>query len=252
MWDAIKSLLIWFGITILVLIWLPVLAICRFFDRDPAYYNTGKLFRKLGKAISKINPNWKVAVSGRTDLNDREPYVIVCNHLSTADIPVISNLPWDMKWVAKKELFDLPVVGWLMKLAGDISVDRRAENRKKKTFQQARYYLNNRCSVIFFPEGTRSRNGKLNAFTKGAFELAVKEQIPVLPMVVDGTQNTLPKKSWKFGIAKHIKLRILDPVSTEGLERNDVTPLSREVRARILQQLAEWRAQDPDRIDNLV
>ncbi len=252
MWDATKSLLIWFGIAILVLVWLPMLAICRFFDRDPANYNTGKLFRKLGKAISKINPNWKVAVSGRTDLNDREPYVIVCNHLSTADIPVISNLPWDMKWVAKKELFDLPVVGWLMKLAGDISVDRRAENRKEKTFEQARYYLNNRCSVMFFPEGTRSRNGKLNAFTKGAFELAVKEQIPVLPMVVDGTQNTLPKRSWKFGIAKHIKLRILDPVSTEGLERNDVTPLSREVRARVLQQLAEWREQDPEQIDNLV
>jgi 1-acyl-sn-glycerol-3-phosphate acyltransferase len=251
MWDAFKSLLILFGAAILVLIWLPMLVIRRVFDRDPAYYNTGKLFRKLGKAISKINPNWKVGISGRTDVDDRKPYVVVCNHLSQADIPVISNLPWDMKWVAKKELFDLPVVGWMMKLAGDISVDRRGENRKESTFEQARYYLQNRCSVMFFPEGTRSRNGKLNAFTKGAFELAVKEQIPVLPLVVDGTQNTLPKKSWKFGVAKHIKLRILDPVSTEGLEKNDVTPLSREVRARILNQLAEWREQEPDQIDNL-
>lgn len=251
MWDAIKSLLIWFGAGILILIWLPLLAIWRLFDPDPAHYNTGKLFRKLGKAISRINPNWEVAISGRTDVDDRRPYVIVCNHLSQADIPVISNLPWDMKWVAKKELFEVPVVGWLMRLAGDIKVDRRAVNRKEATFEQARFYLNNRCSVMFFPEGTRSRNGNLNAFTKGAFELAVKEQVPVLPLVVDGTQNTLPKKSWKFGVAKHIKLRILDPVSTEGLERNDVTPLSREVRAKILQQLAEWREQEPQQIDNL-
>src|SRR5699024_2861718 len=109
---------------------------------------------------------------------------MVCNHLSQADIPLISNLPWEMKWVAKKELFDLPIVGWMMKLAGDISVDRRAANRKKITFEQARYYLDNHCSVMFFPEGTRSRNGELKTFTKGAFELAIKEKVTILPLVI--------------------------------------------------------------------
>jgi len=127
--EAIKSVMIWAGILILILIWLPLLAVRRLIDRDPAHYHTGRLFRRLGWAISRVNPNWVVAVSGNTRLNDRQPYVMVCNHLSHADIPVISNLPWEMKWVAKKELFDLPVVGWMMKLAGDISVDRRAANR---------------------------------------------------------------------------------------------------------------------------
>jgi 1-acyl-sn-glycerol-3-phosphate acyltransferase len=251
MFATVKSLAIWIGVALLILIWLPMLAICRLIDPDPAHYYTGKLFRKLGKAISKINPNWQITISGRTDIDDRSPYVVVCNHLSQADIPLISNLPWEMKWVAKKELFDTPIVGWMMKLAGDISVDRRAPNRKEMTFEQARYYLDNRCSVMFFPEGTRSRNGNLNAFTRGAFELAIREQKAVLPMVIDGTQNTLPKRSWKFGIAKHIKLKVLDPVPTEGLERNDTRSLTEDVRKRILDQLSEWRNQSPKEIDNL-
>lgn len=251
MWEGAKSLLIWLGVVLLILIWLPLLALQRLFDTDPAYYNTGKLFRKLGKSISKINPNWKISISGNTDLNDRQPYVMVCNHLSQADIPLISNLPWEMKWVAKKELFDTPVVGWMMKLAGDISVDRRAPDRKKLTFEQAKYYLENNCSVMFFPEGTRSRNGKLNAFTWGAFELAIREDIPILPMVIDGTQNTLPKRSWKFGVAKQIKLKVLDPVSTDEYRDGDARSLTEKVRKRILDQLAEWRDIQPEKVDNL-
>lgn len=252
MWSGIKSLLIWLGVAILVLIWLPMLALCRLFDPDPAHYHTGKLFRKLGKTISKINPNWKITIGGRTDVDDRAPYIVVCNHLSQADIPLISNLPWEMKWTAKKELFETPVVGWMMKLAGDISVDRRADNRKETTFRKARFYLDNSCSVMFFPEGTRSRNGNLNAFTWGAFELAIREQKPILPLVIDGTQNTLPKQSWKFGIAKQIKLKVLDPVSTEGLHKEDTRSLTEEVRNQILKQLSEWRGKSPEQIDNLV
>lgn len=252
MFTTIKSVIIWVIVALLIILWLPLLVVVRLFDFDPSHYRTGRVFRMLGKAITKINPGWNITISGRTNIDDREPYIIVCNHLSQADIPLISNLPWEMKWVAKKALFDIPVVGWMMKLAGDISVDRRATNRKEHTFEQARFYLNNRCSVIFFPEGTRSRNGKLNAFTKGAFELAIREQIPVLPMVIDGTQNTLPKRSWKFGVAKHIKLKILDPVATDGMGRNDATPLSREVRSKVLKQLSEWRNKAPEEIDNLV
>lgn len=249
--TSLKSLFIWTGVAVLIMIWLPMLAVCRLLDPDPAHYYTGKLFRKLGKSISKINPNWQLNISGRTDLDDRAPYVMVCNHLSTADIPLISNLPWEMKWVAKKELFDTPVVGWMMRLAGDICVDRRARNRKASTFEQAHFYLENNCSVMFFPEGTRSRSGKLNAFTRGAFELAIREQKPILPMVIDGTQNTLPKRSWKFGVAKHIKLKVLDPIPTEGLEKSDIRSLTEEARGRILEQLAEWREADAEEIDKL-
>jgi 1-acyl-sn-glycerol-3-phosphate acyltransferase len=252
MWEAIKSILIWLGVVVLVLIWLPLLAVSRLFDRDPARYRTGKLFRKLGKYISKINPNWQIKIIGNKNIDDRKPYVMVCNHLSQADIPLISNLPWEMKWVAKKELFDTPVIGWMMTLAGDISVDRRAADRREQTFKQAKYYLDNYCSVMFFPEGTRSRDGNLNRFKAGAFDLAIQEQAPILPMVIDGTQNTLPKRSWKFGMAKQIKLKVLDPISTEGLDRSDIRSLKEEVRKVILDQLSDWRSQAPKQIDNTI
>lgn len=249
--DALRSLLIWFAILILILVWLPMLSIQRLFDRDPARYKTGRLFRKLGKAISKVNPNWNLTISGDIDIDDRRPYVIICNHLSQADIPLISNLPWEMKWVAKKQLFETPFLGWMMRMAGDISVDRRARDRRERTLQQCRHYLKNNCSVIFFPEGTRSRTGKLNRFAQGAFELAIKEGVPVLPLALEGTQNCLPKKSWKFGTANHIKLKVLKPIGTENISMDDIEDLTDEARYRILSQLAKWRKKPVAEIDAL-
>jgi len=247
--SALKSIAIWAAVLTLIVFWTPLLAAVRLFDRDPALYRTGRLFRTLGKWITKVNPGWKITISGNTEIDDRRPYVVVSNHLSNADIPVISNLPWEMKWMAKRELFGLPFVGWMMRLAGDISVYRRDPTRQISTLKKAVYYLRNRCSLMFFPEGTRSRSGKLGRFTNGAFHLAIREQVPILPLVIDGTQECLPKKSWKFGEAPHIRLRVLEPVSVEGLTSDDVDQLMQTVRSRILEQLADWREADPAAID---
>lgn len=247
--EALKSVFIWSGLAVLVFGWLPVLAMRRLFDRDPSQYHTGRLFRKLGKAMSGINPNWSISISGNPDIDDRHPYVVVCNHLSQADIPVISNLPWELKWIAKKELFDLPVVGWMMKMAGDISVDRSAINRKRTTLKKASAHLDNNCSVMFFPEGTRSRTGKLNRFATGAFELAIRKKLPILPLVIDGTQNALPKQSWKFGVSSDIRLHVFEPVDSSEFGPEDVDALRDRVRILILDKLSEWREENPDAID---
>jgi len=252
MFATLKSAFIWIAIVLLIVFWLPLLAIVRLFDFDPAHYRTGRVFRILGKAITKVNPNWNIKITGEQIEDDRNPYVIVCNHLSQADIPLISNLPWEMKWIAKKELFNVPVIGWMMKMAGDISVNRKAINRHKVTLERAKFYLNNRCSVIFFPEGTRSRSGKLNKFSIGAFDLAIREQIPILPLVVDGTQNCLPKKSWKFGEAPQIRLKVLPPIDTKGMTRENLRELTEGTREAILNQLSEWRGKSPEEIDNTV
>jgi 1-acyl-sn-glycerol-3-phosphate acyltransferase len=248
--NAVKSAAIWACELTLVLAWLPMLAVRRLFDRDPALYYTGRFFRKLGKAASKVNPQWEVHIEGNVDIDDRRPYVMVSNHLSQADIPVISNLPWEMKWTAKKELFALPVMGWMLKMAGDISVDRGGRG-SITLYRQAAHYLRHHCSVMFFPEGTRSRSGRLNRFARGAFELAIREQVPVLPLVVDGTQNCLPKKSWKFGPRNHIKLKVLDPISTENFTTDEVNELIDQVRAAILKQLSEWRGEPVSEIDGV-
>jgi len=249
--QLFTSILIWIAIIFLILFWLPWLLLIRMFDRDPVRYRTGRMFRRMGLLISKINPNWNVHIEGAAKINDRKPYVIVSNHLSNADIPVISNLPWEMKWVAKKELFKLPVLGWMMKMAGDISVDRKSLQKRAGVFKKCKYYLDRNISVMFFPEGTRSRNGKLNRFAPGAFDLAMRENVPILPLVLDGTQGCLPKNSWKFKKNVYVKLKVLDPVSPGNLSVNNADDLMNDVRSRIAAQLAEWRNLPINEVDAL-
>lgn len=247
----IESLAVWAGIVLLILFWFPVMAVIWLIDRDRARYTTGRWFRLLGKSISRINPRWNITYEYPKSLDDRAPYVMISNHLSNADIPLISNLPWEMKWTAKKELFDIPVLGWMMRMAGDIRVDRKAASRRFGTLKQGAYYLKQKCSIIFFPEGTRSRTGKMGRFNSGAFDLAVQNGVDVLPIAVDGTQEALPRTSWKFNKDCDIRMKVLAPISTKGMERKDIPQLIEQTRSRILEQLAEWRGNSASDNDQL-
>ena len=240
--STLRSLYTWTTTILLIVVWLPLMAVVRLFDRDPARYHTGRTFRLLGAAMTRVNPAWKIHLSGLEHIGDpRRPYVIVSNHQSNADIPVVSRLPMEMKWVGKKALFDLPIVGWMMKLAGDIEVDRGDPRSRAKVLIKAREYLEKRCSVIFFAEGTRSHDGRVLPFTDGAFRLAIKEQVRILPIAIEGTGDALPKQSWKFGGASQIFLRVLPPVETAGLRVADVPTLRERVRGQIAAEIARQR-----------
>lgn len=247
--QTVSSLWTWFASVTLIVIWLPLLAIIRLFDRDPAHYTTGRWFRRLGGTMTRINPAWRIHVDGDFPADPRHPYVVVCNHQSLADIPVISRLPWEMKWVAKAELFRVPFLGWLMKLAGDIPVERGDKRSGVRVLTKARDYLRKRCSVMFFPEGTRSKDSRVIPFTDGAFRLAIKEQVPVLPLVLDGTSNALRKHDWRFGRAEKIHLKVLPPVPTLGLTTSETEQLRDQVRTMIVEQLAAWRGQPRQLVD---
>ena len=246
---ALRSIWVWTAIVLLIVAWLPLLAVVRLFDRDPAHYRTGRWFRRLGMLMTKVNPAWKIDISGATPEDPRLPYVVVSNHQSMADIPIISCLPWEMKWVAKAELFKLPVVGWMMRLADDIPVDRGDKMSRARVLVRARQVLRDRCSVMFFPEGTRSRDGRVLRFTEGAFRLAIKEQVPILPLAIEGTQDALPKHDWRFGIVSGIHLKVFRPLPTDGLTAADADRLRDEVRAAIIDQIATWRGVPPAQVD---
>ena len=238
--QAVRSALIWTAEVTLILLWLPILAVSRLFD-EPPYYRTGYLFRRLGYFMTKVNPAWDIQVEGAFPENPRLPYVVVSNHQSNADIPVVSNLPWEMKWVGKKELFDLPVVGWMMKLAADLPVDRKDPQSRSSVLKRAKAVLHQKCSVIFFAEGTRSKDGRLRPFKDGAFRLAIDAGVPILPVALDGTSDTLPKHGWKFGPPVQVYLKVLDPIPTDGLTVADVAALRERTRQAIAQQIAGWR-----------
>ena len=252
MFNRIKSIYIWTVIAILFFIWYPIVGLIYFFDKDPAKYHTGRFFRYVGAAMSYVNPTWKVTLMGDKPTNPRNPYIVVCNHLSNADIPIISRLPWEMKWIAKIELFRLPIIGRLMTWAGDIPVDRKATGKRERTLFIAQDNIKNKCSVMFFPEGTRSKTGKVIKFTDGAFILAIKNKVPILPLVIDGTSNALPKHSWVFTGESNVKLKILPPIETAHLTKDNVSDLRDEVRTKIMEQLAEWRGVTLAEVDGLL
>jgi len=246
---TLRSLWIWAAVGVLILAWLPLLALLRVFDRDRARYRTGRWFRRLGVAMTRVNPAWRLHRDGEKIANPRRPYVVVSNHQSLADIPIISHLPWEMKWVAKLELFSVPVVGWMMRLAGDIPVDRADRRSGARMLLAAHRYLALRCSVMFFPEGTRSADGRVGPFNPGAFHVAIKAGVPVLPLAVEGTRDCLPKRSWKFGPPLDIRLRVLPPVETAPYTPERAQELTADVRRMIIAQIASWRGVDASLVD---
>ena len=248
--KAFTSALSWAAIAAITLAALPAVALVRLFDRDPARYTTGRVFRWFGSQITRVNPAWDVRITGDAPLDPRRPYVVVSNHQSNADIPLVSRLPWEMKWVAKKELFDVPLLGWEMKIAGDIAVDRRDAESRGRVLARARRYLAQRCSVMFFAEGTRSRDGRVKAFQDGAFRLAIEAGVPVLPLAIDGTMNALPKHGWVFSRAT-CRVHVFAPVETAGLGLGDVAALRERVRETIIREIAGWRGVAPEAVDAL-
>ena len=248
----IHSLFIWLTTSILILIWLVLLAVSRLFDRDPVLYRTGFLFRKLGKVLTHINSAWRLHITGETISNPRQPYVVICNHQSLADIPLISNLPWEMKWLGKVELFELPILGWMMKLAGDISVDRVSPRSGAQALLKAQHILEQKCSVMIFPEGTRTLDGRVRQFSDGAFHLAIKAKVSILPLVIEGSRDCIPKNSWKFGKPSDIFLKVLPPMDTNSLTIQDVAAFRDSVRRAIMKQIAEWRSVPIEAVDGTV
>jgi 1-acyl-sn-glycerol-3-phosphate acyltransferase len=248
--QALRSIWMWISVPTLILLWLPLLALIRLFDRDPVHYRTGYWFRRLGATMTRTNSSWIPRHYGISIKNPRHPYVVVANHLSNSDIPIVSTLPWDMKWVAKAEMFKWPIVGWMLRMAGDIPVIRTDRRSGAEAMIKAKWYLEHKCSVMFFPEGTRSRDGRLLSFHDGAFRLAIKAQVPILPIALDGTQNCLPKNSWKFGDVSEIRLKLFEPIDTTGLKPQDVSTLKEQVRDIILNQVADWRGVPPQEVDS--
>ena len=240
--NAILSVWQWLVIGGAIALWLPLMALVRLVTLpfDPDAYWTGYLFRKIGNVSFALSPLWSAKVTGTMPANPRHPYVVVSNHESFVDILLISHLPWEMKWLSKVELFNIPVLGWLLRLAKDIPVKRGKASSAVEALQRCRDKLEHRMSVMIFPEGTRSETEEMLSFKDGAFRLAIESQVPILPLVVTGSRTALRKHSWRFGRSR-AEVRVLEPVSTEGLRKTDVPMLRDKVFALIAAERERMR-----------
>ena len=238
LWQTIVSVWAWLVLVVCIVLWFPLLAIVRLLTApfDPGRYFPGRIFRKIGPAMATLNPLWRFRYSGTMPKDPRRPFVVVSNHESFADILLISYLPWEMKWLSKAELFRIPIMGWMMLLVGDIPVKRGFGPSAVEAMARCRKALDNRVSVMIFPEGTRSKTSELLPFKDGAFRLAIEAGVPILPLAVSGTGTALRKHDWRFG-RSDAEVRVLEPVETAGLGLSDIP----ELKARVRQTIVEAR-----------
>jgi len=224
--------------------WLPILAGSRLVHRGDAVPRIpGRWLRRLARVTTRLSPLWHFEVRGTPPADIGTcAYVVVCNHESNTDPLLLSWLPWDMRWVAKQELFRIPVAGWALALAGDIPLRRGEASSVRALFAECRRTLDAGLSVMMFPEGTRSRDGELLPFKDGAFELAIQAGVPVLPLALTGTHDCMPKGSTWFGEASAV-VRVLPPIPTAGMTEANVGELRDLARSTIARAVAELRAE---------
>ncbi|PTL79443.1 1-acyl-sn-glycerol-3-phosphate acyltransferase [Vitiosangium sp. GDMCC 1.1324] len=175
-----------------------------------------------------VNPGWHLRILGRERLPWHGPAVLVSNHQSLGDILVLFGLYRPFKWVAKASVFKVPLLGWNMYLNGYVGLVRGDKESIAKMMADCERWLDRGVPVLLFPEGTRSPDNQLLPFKDGAFRLALSKGCPVIPIVLTGTGDTLPKHGLMLRRQAHCEVRVLEPVDSRAF--SDVATLRDHVR----------------------
>ena len=178
-----------------------------------------------------LNPAWRVTIQGREHLRRGAVYVMVANHQSLLDILVLFRLFAHFKWVSKIELFKIPCVGWNMSLNRYVKLRRGDAESIARMMQTCEERIAEGSSIMMFPEGTRSPDGRLKPFKHGAFTLAQRAGVPLLPIVVEGTANALPKRGFVLRGRHRIRVRILAEVPHARFATQSVATLTDQMHA---------------------
>ncbi|MCS6900147.1 MAG: lysophospholipid acyltransferase family protein [Myxococcales bacterium] len=178
----------------------------------------------------------KVFVQGGDELDWSAPALFVCNHQSMIDIPTaFVALPCDLRFIAKRELAHIPFLGWYMRATGMVFVERGEGARARQSIRLAGERIRAGASILAFPEGTRSRDGKIHAFKKGAFVVAIEAQVPIVPVAIEGAQRVLPCGGFRVRPGE-IRVAIGKPIPTCGLRYEDRDTLIAQVRQALALQ----------------
>jgi len=179
----------------------------------------------------------KVQLKGLSNIDRHKTYIFIPNHLSFFDIfSLLAYLPVDFKFILKKELMYIPLLGWAMKRAGYISIDRSSPAKARRTLTRAVQRIKSGTSLVMFAEGTRGYDGHLQPLKRGAFQLAIASGVPVVPVAIKGTKEIMPKGSFKIHKGL-VTIQLDTPIETFNYTKQTMPALMERVSGSITAML---------------
>ena len=201
-----------------------------------------RLWSKSILFVSGVN----VTITGMSNIDPEKAFIYMPNHQSNFDIPVLLGcLPIQFRWLAKAEVFKTPILGRSMKVSGYISIDRSNRESAIESLNQVTETIQKGISVVIFPEGTRSKDGKLKSFKKGGFVIAVDSGIPIVPVIIYDTWEIMPKNSLLIK-PRNVLMEIKEPVETTGYSRQTKDQLMDEIKNIIADSLQRRQGKNKD------
>ncbi|OQY31411.1 MAG: hypothetical protein B6241_14035 [Spirochaetaceae bacterium 4572_59] len=235
----IGSILFWvFFLVVMVfmffpafLIWLVTLP----FDRNKRVLHQYSCF--WGSLYTWFNPFIHVDIEGKENISRGCSYVYCANHQSMMDIVILYRLFLHFKWVSKKDILNVPFLGWNMRLNNYLYVDRGSPSSQIRMMKGGEKLLNQGSSLMIFPEGTRSKNGLLGKFRDGAFVLSQKTNSAIVPVVIKGSADVFSDGTIWFRRKYNMTIQLLDPIAPKKEDSPKV--FGRAVREKFLQELGQ-------------
>ncbi len=244
--NVIKSLWVWLSSIVFIMLAFPVALflwlISLLFDERRLMNNRWMVIQ--GIVLTKMSPFWKVITEGREKIDQNQAYVIVPNHQSLLDIVFFNMLRHRLRWVSKVEIFKVPLVGWEMRMVKYIELVRGNKSSVIKMMEECVKSLREGISIVIFPEGTRSLTGAIGKFKTGAFQIAIKTDKPLLPVLIDGTGEIMPKKGGViFRNRRVVRIRVLDPISPGQFGTGNPEELAERVHALMVNAMDKLRSE---------
>jgi len=203
----------------------------------PSRAGKGRIFRWLSKKYSGIALpvlGVKVEARGLSRLDGEAPYMFMSNHSSHLDAPVLAHaIPHPMFWVFKKELAKIPFFGWTILALGQIMIDRRNARQAREAMASSIEGLKGNQSIVIYPEGTRTPDGRLQPLKKGGFHLAIQTGLAIVPVRISGSRDLLPKGELTVRRGT-VAVEVFEPIPTAGKTEEDIPELMEKVRAALL------------------
>lgn len=229
----IRSAVIIGLVVLITAFFAPLAIIVSFFTRtgNPVH-SIARIWGQSILLISRVH----VRVIGLSNIQPDKSYIYMANHQSNFDIPVLLGcLPVQFRWLAKAELFRIPVFGRAMLGAGYIKINRFNQKSAFKSISTAARRLKDGVSVMIFPEGTRSRDGSIQKFKKGGFVMAIESGVPIIPVILKGTWSIMAKSSLRINRGD-VEMEIAEPINTTGYSMETKEELMDRVRDVIRQK----------------